>query len=344
VPRQPPDLSGRDLRRAEIHLELGELRGVNLGRANLTGADIDETSFVNCSFRNAILRCLCSCGEIGQSCDVTDADISGSDLHLTGTQLCSTKNYKRRDLSGIHLCGDFRGISFAGFNLRGTSFHLCDLDGCDFKDADITQACFNCAREPVEGIVSRYHPFTKEQLYSTRSYRERHLDRVGFIGCDLRGVDFSRRTLGIFSRCDLTDADFSNADFPTSSQTFAPDGSVMIRHAGFKECRLTAAQFYTTRPYQWGRLPGGFVLERMNLDGWDFSNMNLRGTSFRFSSFKGANLTNARGGDFLYTRGLTLEQVKSMWNYKHHDFFKLSIQLPEDLMQQLAREKPPVGK
>jgi len=152
VPRQPPDLSGRDLRRAEIHLELGELRGVNLDRANLTGADIDETHFVNCSFRNAILRSLRSCGDIGQSCDVTDADISGSNLHLTGAQLCSTKNYKRRDLSGIHLCGDFRGISFAGFNLRGTSFHLCDLEGCDFRDADITQAGFCCARAPVDGF------------------------------------------------------------------------------------------------------------------------------------------------------------------------------------------------
>jgi hypothetical protein len=33
-----------------------------------------------------------------------------------------------------------------------------------------------------------------------------------------------------------------------------------------------------------------------------------------------------------------------MWNYKHRDFFKLSIQIPEDLMQQLAREKTPAGK
>ena len=344
--RRPPDLSGRDLRRATIHLELLYLKNVKFDNADLGGADIDETGFVDCSFRNAMLRHLRSWGDIGRSCDLTDADISGSDIHLTGAQLRSTRNYKRRDLSGIGLGGDFRNITFAGFNLRGTTFSLCDLDGCDFTDADITEASFACSRPPMDGVKSQYHPFTKEQLYSTRSYRERNLRGVGFAGCDLRGVDFSRQTLGRFHNCDLTDANFTDADFPVYQISFAADGSVNSRQSGFEESHFTATQFYVTRTYRSGRLPGRFALERMNLDGWDFSNMNLCGASFRFSSLKGSKLTDARGGDFLYTRDLTVEQVKLMWNYKQHrdPDSKLCFRLPEHIEQQLTREKTPGTK
>jgi hypothetical protein len=46
------DLSGKDLRNCNINRWLEELRNVKFDGSDLTDADLDETYFINCSFRN----------------------------------------------------------------------------------------------------------------------------------------------------------------------------------------------------------------------------------------------------------------------------------------------------
>lgn len=352
------DCSERDLRRAELHLEELELWDINFSGADLSGAAIEETNFHNCSFRNARLRGVCCVGEIHDTCDLTNADISGSYIGLTQEQLRSTKNYREKNLSDTVLQGDFKRVSFAGFNLRGTVFYFCDLVGCDFTGADIGRATFICRRKPVEGIRGEWYPFTKEQLYSTKSYKEKNLDQVIVEGCDFHDADFSRQSLGHFVWCDLTDADLRNADF---SQSLAESYSLPFTRKttgvffcaissayGLTECSLTAAQFYSTRTYKSAKLPFNFALERMNLDGWDFTGMDLTCGSFRDSSLKGANLTDARNGDFKFAKNLTLEQIKSTWNYKNDEMkesagdrpaFRLPEKLADALQKEMASER-----
>jgi uncharacterized protein YjbI with pentapeptide repeats len=348
-----PNLSGRDFRRAEIHMGFVfvPFYRVNFDRADFTGANIEESSFSHCSFRSASLRNLYSRGEIADDCDLTDADITGSRIYIIREQLRSTKNYKEKNLSGTILLGDFSGMSFAGFNLRGTVFESCDLAGCNFTDADIAYAGIKFHAETERPNAMRA-TFTKEQLYSTKSYKARNLDQVIFRNCDFHGANFSGQSLGHFIFCDLSEANFTNADFPLSIATQYPHvANEFQRYAmyvgscyGFTDCKLTAAQFYSTRTYKSAKLPFNFALERMNLDGWNFSGMDLTCVSFRDSSLKGANFTDARNGDFKFAKNLNPEQIKSTWNYKN-DKMKESVgdrpafRLPEQLADVLQKEQ-----
>lgn len=345
------NLSGRDFRRAVLHLELRTLHDVNFDGADLTGADIQETGFDNCTFRGAFLRKIYSTGyeEIRGNCDLTDADISGSYIAVTAEQLRSTRNYGQRDLSQIGLRGDYSGLTFRGFSLRKTLFFLSNLNRSNFTDADIRGATFWCADGSNSGAEMDQGSFSKSQLRSTASYRQKHLDGTRFIGCDFSGVDFSGCNLGFFWNCQLEDADLSSVAFCESRSAesiLARLGKDDTRGGyyasyGFIACDLTADQFYSTRTYRSGVLPDTFVLQDMDLDGWDFSGMDLRGVSFRMSSLRGANLKDARGGHFDQAIGLTAEQIRSTWNYKQRHLSErphTGFSLPESIRKALEDE------
>lgn len=221
------DLSGRDLRRAELHLYEFEIRGVSFDGANLTAANFAETFFDDCSFRNAIMRrvYLSGAAYLRPSCELTGADISGSDIWLTKEQLISTKNYQEKRLTATTLSGDLSGVSFAGFDLSGTTFLRCNLENADFTDAEIS----GCQVE-----------LSEEQLLATRSYRERNLNGTVLVNCDFRDVDFSHFDLGYFVACNLEGADFTNASFSKSPLPVLRD--CHADRYGFSECSLSAEQ------------------------------------------------------------------------------------------------------
>lgn len=315
------DLSGRDLRQAQLHLAGFTLRDVNFSGADFTGADLAETVFDNCSFRNAILRKVDHSGgqHLSPTCDLSGADISGSRMRLTKAQLTSTKNYREKDLSDTILVGDFRGMCFAGFTLRGTAF-MCKIEGCDFTNADISDCRIR---------------LTKEQLLSTKNYKERHLDGIEFVDCQFRGVDFSGHNLPYFVKCDLQGADFSNACFMSSRRM-----SFLLpsRNSGFRDCRFSAKQFYSTRTYKSGKMPPSCGIGNMDLRNWDFSGMDLRHVRFPQCSLQGADLTDVRGGLFEHATGLTVEQIKQTTNYQHGKLNEPGFSLPEEIKEALLEE------
>jgi uncharacterized protein YjbI with pentapeptide repeats len=333
-------LAGRDLRRARIHLSLAAIRDGDFAGADLSGADIAETSFENCSFRGARLRGLYTQCEVKENCDVTDADISGSFVRLSASQLRSTKNYRARDLSNTILSGDFGSLNFAAFDLRGAVFFDCRLEGCDFTDADIARATFYGSDGGAERTKCFRRILDKEQLYSTKSYKEKSLDQVLFSNVDLTGFDFSGQCLGQFRRCDLTDARFDDAEFPQPLNAhFLPSrmptaGIGFLRKTpsnyGVADCNMTAEQFYSTRTHKSKRLPEGFVLEQMDLTRWDFSGMDLRYVSFRDSSLAEANLENARGGLFEFARDVTVAQIRSTWSYRTGKLHTVDFVVPRE--------------
>jgi uncharacterized protein YjbI with pentapeptide repeats len=337
---QKIDLSGRDLRGAVIHLELEAIHDAVFDGANFTNADLSETCFKNCSFRGAILRNVEL--DLDDDCDLTDADITGSRIYLKANQLISTKNYKEKDLSNAILEGDLSGVSFDGFDLRGALFYCRNLEGCDFSNARIEGAFFSIGFEPSSRSAIGKYPskiaLTKEQLYSTKSYQEKNLDRVVFSGCDLQDFDFSEQCLGRFVACDLDEADFSNAYFPT------PESGIWLNplqerfRYGFSDCYMSADQFHSTRNFKLKQLPLNFYLENMNLNQWDFSNFNLRHISFRGSEVRGASYYNVRGGLFEFSKGFQQSQARTTWHFRNSQLKEFGFSLPAGMEDALQKE------
>lgn len=282
--------------------------------------------------------------------DFTDADIGGTSIRLTAEQLQSTKNYKAEDLSHTTITGDLAGTSFRGFNLRGATFSVCDLTGCDFTDAEIWGMSVDgggAYDRDGRWTGSVDSQFSKEQLYSTRSYQRRDLDRVQFHRCNFRNADFSNQTLGFFRECDLEGAVFTNAGHITGAgdsrhTTCMSLGLQSTQRGsppiGFEACNLSTKQFYSTRIYATKKLQPGCRMDRMDLKGWDFCSFDLRYVRFALSNMANAKLDNARSGCLELAVGLSVSQVESMWNFRNDQmFFGPEFSLPRDLAEEFAK-------
>jgi len=81
----------------------------------------------------------------------------------------------------------------------------------------------------------------------------------------------------------------------------------------------------------------------IDLAGFDLSNQNLTGAAFGRCDLTNVDFTGAviTGADFAYRRqpntGLTADQIKSTWNYKHGRME--GIQLPPGIAEALRSEK-----
>ena len=353
VPPPGCDFSDADICGSNICLDATQLRSTwNYKRADLShtsirlfgrlpgfdfaGFDLRGTEFLASTANERV----CFPGA-----DFTDADIAGATIRLTAEQLRATKNYKAKDLSNTTLMGDFSGVSFRGFDLRYTTFLVCDLSDGDFTDADISGMTVDGGgaydHEGKWTAQSNYvdAQFNKQQLYSTSSYQRQNLDCTHFHRCNFRDSDLSNQTLGLFVECDLHGANLTNADHVTGPSDRRAGRRSLPTSIGFQACDLSAEQFYSTRIYASKKFQPGCMMAGMNLSGWDFSGFDLRDVIFDKSTLTGANLENARGGDFGHAEGMTLAQFKSTWNYKHNKMHMgFSFRLPDDIAKHLAAE------
>jgi uncharacterized protein YjbI with pentapeptide repeats len=278
-------------------------------------------------------------------------------LDLSGQTIC------RFEMDGTNIA--MSNINFSGCHFQNTqelddiyfdhcSFHgahLIDLrhllqlsgNGNDFTDAEILN---------IGGIK-----MTREQLESTASFKIKSLHGIHFSeSADFRGVDFSgfnlqKTNIGfhLLNGCDFTDAVIGK-------------GSVL----GDGVFGITFDQLQSTKSYKNGNL----INVGLNLT-WpeghaDFSGMNLTGCSFGsggtynhakiddfhefFANSKKPekrgwsdqcqlNLTDSviTNCNFTAFKGLTLENVKSTWNYKHNRME--GIKLSEEIQKALDAEK-----
>ena len=213
---------------------------------NLEGATLAHGDFTACDFTNTNIRGICL-----HNAKVTQSQIKASKIswdwvpmrddpyhhhatHRDGNSMRAGK----RGFSGMAFCSmDLTGWSFRGEDLENTFFAYSKLDGVDFSDAVIRGAFF------FASAISR------EQLRSTKSYREGDLSGVGFVQLDFTNFDFSGQNLtGVrFQSCDLTGADFTNALITraTASDTTESRRAVM-----------TADQIKSTWNYKNNRMEG----------------------------------------------------------------------------------------
>ena len=338
--------AGRDLRGCEFVTQ--DLSGAVFDGCNLYGVRIDGCILKGASFRGAMFPgAHVDATPADEGIDFTDATVNGGSrfwqsngsgfylygMDLTPRQLMSTWSYKNKDL---HQCAirasypypsrEVAGFDFRGANLRQATVRA-DCSKCDFTDARIYGACFD------------ENSITFEQLASTWDFRRRRL-RVRLSWSGKAGAASSGKW------------DFSHINLVGSDLSFRPS-DVDFTDATINDCTirngLTRAQLYCTRSYQRGDLTG-LRLKSSDLSGCDLSGMNLTGCSFAHCNFAGTNFDDAVITDALFltknyfgtdqplaeSDGLTLEQIKTTWNYKHGHME--GIRLPEHFREALREE------
>ena len=150
-------------------------------------------------------------------------------------QLYSTASYQAKNLTGLYLeNNDLTGWDLHAQNLRNAAFHFSNLTKTNFEGATVTGANFY-------DTTSR--GFTKEQLYSTASYRAKNLGSIGLGLNELSGWDFAGQKLvgASFESATLGDADFAAADLHGSTLQFAD-----LTRANLSGANLANAYMYGT--------------------------------------------------------------------------------------------------
>ena len=295
-----------------------DFRGQNLTGANFAGAQLRGTNFTKATLTDAIFwdgfqRALIT------EANFTDAIINGSRglvENMTKEQFTSTASYRNKNLSRINFGAfDLSNYKLEGFNLTSADLSKATLTNANFKKAIITGA--NLANAD----------FTKEQLYSTKSYLDKNLSGVTFAeldGWNLSGQNLSNATFKAdLSRVDFSGANLENASFSSGIKridfTNANMKGVSLGNASgcdFMGANLEGASFngnfsacdFTDSNFEGASLGGNFsscdftgvnlkgVQNRETLIGCDFTNANLEGAtlnSITRSDFTNANLSNA---------------------------------------------------
>lgn len=333
------DAAGRDLRGCEFVTQ--DLTGAVFDRCNLYGVRIDGCILKGASFRGAVF--LGANVEIGldDGVDFTDATINGNwrssaegfDFYgavLSPRQLMSTWSYNNKELRQCQIRGSDAkgaavGLDFRGADLRQTTF-WGDLSKCDFTNARIDGAYFGNAA------------ITFEQLASTWDFQHGSL-RVRLAAGTTETTGVSRRW--DFSRIGLRGSDLSILSPDAVFADARIDGCTM--RMGFTRTQLCA-----TASYKEGSL-AGLRLMGTDLSGCDLSGINLTGCVFSHCTFAGVDFNDAVITDARFvtdrrvgeTDRLTVEQLKSTWNYKHGRM--RGIHLPDHLSAALAKDGKPQG-
>ncbi|MGL6194075.1 MAG: pentapeptide repeat-containing protein [Thermoguttaceae bacterium] len=246
--------------------------------------------------------------------DLSNQQLRGIHLHR------HNKPFININFSGSSLFGSyfeeayFENCDFSGCDLQNVNFQGSSLDGCNLQDANISGACM------PSGL-------TAEQLESTINYQNKDLSRTCFLLSDLSGVDFSDFILtGTSLDGSLENASFDNAEI--------------------SEIRITSIngfdikQLMETKNYRDGFFPKIYV-NKLNFPEKgivDFSQIVFSQCKIVSPPVGKLNLTDSviSGCDFSRLQCLTLENVKSTWNYKHGRM--AGIKLPPDIQKTIDEE------
>ena len=285
----------------------------NFASANLTNASFIDATLSGANFTNANLNYVSFVDALLDGANFTNSIITNTNMGkvvvrgFTKEQLYSTASYKNRDLTGIWLANNnLKDWNFSGQNLTNAYFHLADLMGVDFTNSIITGA-----------YIGHSDNFTKEQLYSTASYKNKDLTGVQFDDLKMNGWNFAGQNLtnASFSGTSLSNADFTDSIITGASLYFATD-------RGFKK-----EQFYSTLSYKNKDLTG-VDLGDNDLAGWDLSGQNLTNVSFYASDLTDTNLTDSIITGVSFWRAsatLTEHQFYSTLSYKNKSLVGLNM-------------------
>ena len=190
---------------------------------------------------------------------------------------------------------------FRGFDLSNCAVRAISAMGADFTDAKI------------EGSYFLGSTLTKERLESTASFKNKSLVGVYLTGdLVLDDVDFSG--------FDLTDATFdvkSTRGIKLDGATL--DGVSFGFHFGANKNPISKQTLETSANYQRKSFRNVKFCDQCDLTDFDFSGCELTNCLFA-TSLRGANFTDAKIDGCVFSShsgAVTVEQLKSTWNYKN---------------------------
>lgn len=199
--------------------------------SNSTTEEAVDWSGVN--FEGKILRKVCF-GAISpdesESVILTGANFKDSILS-SGRFNCSTVDssiFDGANLKNVNFYNsNFTNSSFKDADLTDITFEKSDLSGADFTNAVLSGATFSESK--IDGAIIKgadlstttQNGFTKELLYSTKSYQTGDLSGVWFDYNNISNWDFSGQNLqnASFFASRLTNADMSKADLRGAEMT-----------------------------------------------------------------------------------------------------------------------------
>ncbi len=268
------DLSGASFIESNLHRSVfsgSNLTNANFGGATVTNSGLRFATLNGANFREANLTLTAFGRSTLFGADFTDAVIIegqfGSAEGFTANQLYSTASYKLKQLTATSFVGlDLSGWNFAGQDMTRMELWNTKLDGSDlsqailyntflshsslvganFRGADLRRAFLEVANmtgaDFTDAIVSEARlrslanrGFTAEQLYSTASYKQKHLAGIDLTQNNMRGWNFSEQ--------DLTDAFFTHSILEGASFLNANLNSAHLAGADLTGADLTGALF-----------------------------------------------------------------------------------------------------
>ena len=259
--------------------------GENVSNGNFSGSPHANSSWIGCTAINTVFS------NSRNPTDYTNSNFASANL-----------------TNASFIDATLSGANFTNANLNYVSFVDALLDDADFTNSIITNT--NMGKVVVRG-------FTKEQLYSTASYKNKDLTGVQFDDLKMNGWNFAGQNLTnvSFSGTSLSNADFTDSIITGASLYFATD-------RGFKK-----EQFYSTLSYKNKDLTG-VDLGDNDLAGWDLSGQNLTNVSFYASDLTDTNLTDSiiTGASFWRASAtLTEHQFYSTLSYKNKSLVGLNM-------------------
>ncbi len=269
-----------------------------------------------------------------------DVDFSGSDL--TGADLRYTQffrcNFSNANLTNVAITdsGSFRECNFSGAKLQNIDISEVDdspaFVDCDFTGATLTrvpsfdQWTFkDCVLKNVrlaDVRVPRYSSLAVNATANVKKYKE--FEGVSFDDApkNLSGFVLTRTEF----LTDVGGVDFTNARL-TSVRAPGLSGRQLAQTVNFREKRYE-----------------GLALNAANFEKYDFSDAVLTDCRFEKIDFANANFTDAVLLDcsFSAVEGLTLEQLKSTWNWKSGrlDLISFDAALQAQVDAALAEAQP----
>lgn len=321
---------GPDVDFSGINLNGSEFVGQNLTGAVFDGCDLKGVRIHDCwlnnaSFKNASLR-----GAVLSECKIENADFTNAVINgmlplATGTrlskqQLMSTRSYREKDLSQCSIVGD---------RFSNAEEYELDLNGMNLSNAVLAQGDFrpcNLAGAKIDGVTFRSSTISFDQIKATRNFAKRDFANVVFDHVILTGaVNFSNQTL------DGASLSFQSESPPKLDGASINRIQIYHQSIGFSDLQAT-------KNYRHGDLTGMWF-NNFRFANADLRGINLTGSKFSRCDFESADMTDAviTDCDFRYSSNLTMEQIKSTWNFRHRRLEK--IEFPETL--QLLLDKLP---
>ena len=191
-------------------------------------------------------------------------NVVGSIIFTIIKVFADNENYDGQDVSGQSFAeGSYIGSSWKNVTAINTKFTKSNYSNASFIEANLTNANFQSSNltnvDFTNAIITGTYfanvkNFTKEQLYSTQSYKDRNLSRTALISINLSECNFSycNLTNTILQSSNLSDVNFMNAIISGTHFT------------GVKN--FTKEQLYSTQSYK-DRNLSNIILMANNLNG-----------------------------------------------------------------------------